>query len=152
MLILVLPVNLILLIFRAPDEIPIILGISAFLFGLGLLSLRMLLWFINGKEVVQINDGHLIITKTGTFWLKKERQFALIEIKSFALNLNFFETNSPSDLVGKFSRRSYIFRIQNTGRIELILADFRSYRFLDNIDFDEATTLIEQLKIRANIT
>jgi hypothetical protein len=118
---------------------------------IGILSLRMLLWFLRGKESISIIDGKLIITKTGTFWITNEKQFPLDTITKIVINKNFYEENNPSELVGQFSRLSYIFKIQNTGRIKLILSANNSYRILDNIEIDEAKKIIEKIKTVGNI-
>lgn len=118
---------------------------------IGILSLRMLLWFFRGKESISIINGKLIIAKTGTFWLTKEKQFSLDTIINIVINKNFYEENSPSGLIGQFSRLTYIFKIQNTGRIKLILSANNSYRILDNIEIDEAKEIIEKIKTVGNI-
>lgn len=151
-LVLVLPVNLILSCFRAQNDIVFILCFSTFLFLLGILSLRILIWFINGKEEVCIKDDNLVITKTGTFWIKTEKRFPLKDIKNILLVKNLYEVNSHSELVGSFSRQMYIFKIQNIGRIKLILTGTKSYRFLDNVNIIEAKKIIEKIKTVGNIS
>lgn len=117
---------------------------------IGILSLRMLLWFIRGKEIISVINDSLIISKNGTFWISKEKRFSLNEIKKIIINKNFYEMNSPSELVGIFSRMTYIFKIQNTGRIKIIL-EHNSYRFLDNIEIDDAQKIIERIKQLATL-
>lgn len=118
---------------------------------IGILSVRMLLWFIRGKESISIINGNLIIAKTGTFWITKKKQFSLDSIINIVINKNFYEENSPSESVGQFSRMSYILKIQNTGRIKLILSAHNSYRILDNIEIDEAKEIIKKIKAVGNI-
>lgn len=138
--------------FRKQDDIYIIIIITSFQFIIGLLSLRILLWFIFGKEKVSIENDQLILSKKGTFWIRKEKHIPLKEIKKISISKNFFEANSPSESVGEFSRKNHIFKIQNTGRIEIILSNFNSFRFLDNVDFDVANFIIEKINIARNIT
>ena len=116
-------------------------------FSIGILSLRMILWFVRGKETVILEDNQLWILKSGTFWIKRKKVIDLQNIKKITINRSFIEENSPSTLVHDFSRQSYIFSIQNTGRIKIIDKESREYKFMDNIDTEyEALQVIEKLK------
>ncbi len=116
-------------------------------FSIGILSLRMILWFIRGKETVMLVDNQLWILKSGTFWIKRKKVFDLQNIKDIKANRSFIEENSPSTHVHDFSRQSYIFSIQNTGRIKIIDKESREYKFMDNIDTEyEALQVIEKIK------
>lgn len=116
-------------------------------FSIGILSLRMILWFIRGKETVMLVDNQLWILKSGTFWIKRKKVFDLQNIKEIKANRSIIEENSPSTLVHDFSRQSYIFSIQNTGRIKIIDKESREYKFMDNMDTEyEALQVIEKLK------
>ena len=135
---------------RKINDFDIILIISSIQFIIGLLSLRMLLWFIRGTEKVKIENDQLIIIKQGTFWIKNEIYFPLDKIKKINISKNFYEQNSPSELVQLFSRQMYIFKFQNKGRIKIINSDFSSYSFLDNIEFTEAEIIIKKIKTSCN--
>ena len=111
----------------------------------------MVLWFIRGKESIIVKNNQLIIEKSGTFWIKKQVKFNLKDVKNIVLNKTFYEENSPSKLVQDFSRQSYIFRIQNTGRIKLIHEGFKSFKFLDNISPAKAAEIIKKIKNAGNI-
>lgn len=141
-----LPVILIMKLITKLNDFNIILVFTSIQFMLGLLSLRMLLWFILGTEKVKIENDQLIIIKQGTFWIKNEIYFPLDKIKKINISKNFYEQNSPSELVQLFSRRMYIFKFQNKGRIKIINSDFSSYSFLDNIEFTEAEIIIKKIK------
>ncbi len=116
-------------------------------FTFGILSLRMILWFIRGKETVILEDNKLWILKSGTFWIKRIKVVDLQNIKEIKANRSFIEENNPSTLVHEFSRQSYIFRIQNTGRIKIIDKESNEYKFMDNLDTEyEALQVIEKIK------
>jgi hypothetical protein len=149
MTLLIVPINLISSDFRNHDQFVILLT-SIIPTFIGILSLRILLWFIKGKEKVSVNNKYLIISKTGTFWITKEKRYELEKIKEIVVNKNFYEENSPSELVGAFSRWMYIFKIQNIGRIKLILSEYNSFKFLDNIEIYEAEEIIEKIKMAGN--
>lgn len=151
MMILVFPINLILSFFRTHDVF-IILLLSIIPTFIGILSLRVLLWFIKGKEKVSVQNKYLTISKTGTFWIVREKRFELDSIKKIVANKNFYEENSPSEMVGQFSRMNYIFKIQNTGRIKLILSGYNSFKFLDNIEIFDAEKIIKKIKVAGNST
>lgn len=115
-------------------------------FIVGILCLRMILWFIRGKESIHVIDDKLLIKKSGTFWIKKQQMFDLKNMKKVALNMNMYEEQSPSNLVHDFSRQTFILKIQNTGRINLIYSGFNSSKFLDNITPNEALLIIDKIK------
>lgn len=138
--------TLIKLILEGLDTALLLLPVFVFQFMLGILCLRMILWFSRGKESVWVTNEQLILKKTGTFWIKKQKTFDWKDVKKITLQKNFYEENSPSELVHHFSRKMYIFRIQNTGRIKVVYNGFNTYRFLDNIGTDEAPYIIEKLQ------
>lgn len=116
-------------------------------FSIGILCIRMILWFIRGKETIMLVDNQLWILKSGTFWIKRKKVVDLQNIKKIVLNRSFIEENSPSTLVHDFSRQSYIFSIQNTGRIKIIDKESNEYKFMDNLDTEyEALQVIEKIK------
>lgn len=119
---------------------------------IGVLCLRMILWFIKGKESISIDNNKLFVKKSGTFWIKKQKIFDLNDVKNLSLNESFYEKNSPSRFVQEFSRQSYIFRIQNTGRIRLLYNEHKSFKFLDNIDHAKAHEIIKEIKNVGNIS
>jgi hypothetical protein len=123
--------------------IPIILFIVLF-------SLRILLWFILGKETVFITDGELIVRKKGTFLIKREKRIPLQNIQSVVSFGNFEERYSPSKLVGRFSRQMYIFRIQNVGRIRIQMTNGRTFCCLDNISLEKAKEIADQIRQEIN--
>jgi hypothetical protein len=120
-------------------------------FIIGVLCLRMVLWFIKGKESIIVRDNQIWINKSGTFWIKRQKKFDLNEVKNIVLNKSFIEENSPSTHVHDFSRQNYIFRIQNTGRIKVIYKGYNSFNFLDNISPAEALEIIDKIKNAGNI-
>lgn len=120
-------------------------------FLVGVLCLRMVLWFIKGKESIIVRDNQIWINKSGTFWIKRQKTFNLLEVKNIVLNKSFIEENSPSTNVHDFSRQTYIFRIQNTGRIKVIYRGYNSFKFLDNISPIEALEIIDRIKKAGNI-
>jgi hypothetical protein len=114
---------------------------------IGVLCLRMILWFIKGKETVILENNQLLIMKFGTFWIKRKKVVDLQNIKEIVVNRSFIEENSPSTLVHDFSRQTYIFSIQNTGRIKIIDNESNEYKFMDNLDTEnEALQVIERIK------
>ena len=116
-------------------------------FFIGVLCLRMILWFIRGKETLILENNQLWILKSGTFWIKRKKVVDLKNIKEIVVNRSFIEENSPSTFVHDFSRQSYIFRIQNTGRIKIIDKESNEFKFMDNLDTDnEAIQVIERIK------
>lgn len=119
-------------------------------FMIGILSLRMILWFLKGKEVIVFEKDSMIYTQTGTFWIKRKRVFQYSEIKKIELNLNLIESNSSSEMVNDFSRQRFIFKIQNTGRIRLIYTGFNAFKLLDNLSMEQAKLLIEQMNTLPN--
>lgn len=145
-------VVLIKIIFENFKNTDSLLPVFMILLMVGILSLRMFLWFIKGKESVIINNNCLQIKRSGTFWIKNEKRFLLNEIKNLTITKNFYEENSPSELVGIFSRQMYIFKIQNTGRVKIVFENYNTYRFLDNLDIDQAQEIIEKIKTVGNIT
>jgi hypothetical protein len=116
------------------------------MFFFGILSVRILLWLILGKETLLIENNKLIILKSGTFWIKKKKEFPLNLIRKVSLRKTFYEENSPSETVHFFSRQMYIFKIQNTGRIEFILSNYSSFRCLDNLELFEAAAHIKEIE------
>ncbi len=122
------------------------------LFFIGILSLRILLWLIFGKETLLIENNKLTVLKSGTFWIKKKKEFPLNLIRKVSLRKTFYEENSPSETVHFFSRQMYIFKIQNTGRIEFIFTDYSSFRCLDNLDLYDAIEHLKEIETVINNT
>jgi hypothetical protein len=99
------------------------------------------------KETVILENNQLLIMKFGTFWIKRKKVVDLQNIKEIVVNRSFIEQNSPSTLVHDFSRQTYIFSIQNTGRIKIIDNETNEYKFMDNLDTEnEALQVIERIK------
>lgn len=73
-------------------------------------------------------------------------------IRKVRLRKTFYEENSPSETVHFFSRQMYIFKIQNTGRIEFIFKDYSSFRCLDNLDLYQAIEHLKEIEIVINNT
>lgn len=138
-------VALVILLVKNPTELLTVLPVALLQFFIGLLCLRMVLWFSRGKEWVELRDNQLHFKKSGTFWLRKERIFEIDKIKNITLNRTFIEANSPSQAVHDFSRNTYIFRIQNTGRIKVVYEGFSAFYFLDNLEIFEAEELLRKI-------
>lgn len=140
------PIALIHTIYNQPKEALILLPVFLTQIIIGILCLRMILWFSKGLESVVIHENQLLVLKSGTFWIKTKAVFQLSDIKAIVLNNTIFESNSPSKAVSDFSRQIYIFKIQNTGRVKLIYGGGNSYRCLDNISPKQAIAVIEKIK------
>jgi hypothetical protein len=133
------------------DNSLILLPVFIIQFIIGVLCLRMVMWFIKGKESIIVRDNQIWINKSGTFWIKRHKTFNLNEVKNIVLNKSFIEENSPSTHVHDFSQQTFIFRIQNTGRIKVIYKGYNSFNFLDNISPAEALEIIDRIKNAVNI-
>lgn len=139
-------VVILIVLVKNPKELLTVLPVALLQFFIGLLCLRMVLWFARGKEWVELRDNQLHFKKSGTFWLRKERIFEIDKIKKIALNKTFIEANSPSQAVHDFSRNTYIFRIQNTGRIKVVYEGFSAFYFLDNLEIFEVEEFVKGLQ------
>jgi len=114
---------------------------------LGLLTLRMTLWFLNGEESLHLENEELIIRRKGTFWIRKERRIPLSDIKVLGLKRTMIEVNSPSISTHQFSRKKmYILKIQNTGRVLIITKKNKHYKCLDALNLDEAHEIIQKTR------
>lgn len=133
------------------NSLLILLPVFIIQFIIGVLCLRMVMWFIKGKESIIVRDNQIWINKSGTFWIKRLKTFNLNEVKNIVLNKSFIEENSPSTHVHDFSQQTFIFRIQNTGRIKVIYKGYNSFNFLDNISPAEALEIIDRIKNAGNI-
>ena len=129
---------------NAPIDLALLL---LFILSISLLSFRIMLWFVIGKETVLMDKKELVILKKGTFFLRNEKRIPLNELTSITSHGNFLDRNSPSQLVGHFSRQMYMFRIQNVGRIRAQTKKGESFRFLDNISLEKAEELISIIHI-----
>jgi hypothetical protein len=128
--------------FTIVESIPV----SILFVVLGLYSIRMILWFIQGKEIVSIVNEELIICKKGSFLITKEKRIPLDSIKKIEYYEGFYEQQNRYEMGRFISRQAYIFKIQNTGRLKLHLVDSKTYRFLDNINEEQATEIIKKIK------
>lgn len=133
-------------ILRDIDIAIILIPVFILQFTIGLLCLRMILWFIYGKETIIMSDNYLYIEKSGTFWINNVVKVNINDLKDIVLNKTLNEKYSPSKLVRKLTRHSYIFKIQNIGRIKLIYNTSKSFKFLDNVDHDKALDVIQKIK------
>lgn len=145
------PIALIMTIANDSNNSLILLPVFIIQFIIGVLCLRMVLWFIKGKESIYVRDNQIWLNKSGTFWIKRQKKFDLNDVKNIVLNRSFIEENSPSTYVHDFSRQYFIFRIQNTGRIKVIYKGYNSFKFLDNISPTEALVIIDKIKNAHNI-
>lgn len=118
------------------------------IFGmLGLLTLRMTLWFLIGEESLHLENEELIIRRKGTFWIRKERRIPLLDIKVVGLRKTMIQVNSPSTTVHFFARHvMYILKIQNTGRVLIITKKNKHYKCLDALNLDEAQEIIQKTR------
>lgn len=141
------PVAFIKLTLAEDKNLPNLIPLFIVQFFIWVLCLRMILWFIRGKETVTLENNQIWILKSGTFWINRKKVVDLQNIKEIVVNRSFIEENSPSTIVHDFSRQSFIFRIQNTGRITIIDKESNDYKFMDNLDTEyEGLQVIEKLK------
>jgi hypothetical protein len=95
------------------EEISIGLVIVGFIIHpfFGIIGFRKLLWLTNGMEILTINDTHLTVEKTGTFWVKTKK-YSLPKIKNIKTK---YETNEF--LSNKENIAKNILLIKETQRI-----------------------------------
>ena len=119
--------------------IPIIIGIFGF---------RLLLWLTFGKEKIYVQDNKLICEKTGTFFIKTKK-IELNNILKFNICYTFIEEEQGFEgfkgLVTLFSYKMPIYKIQNVGRIKIILKENKTFRILNVQSVEEGIILIEKL-------
>lgn len=123
------------------EEALVILPAFAVQLIIGLLCLRMILWFIQGEEGIYLEGKEWHFTKTGTFGITRLRVIPIQDVKKIELHKTFFEEMTPSDLVSNFRRKAYLFKIQNTGRIKLTTHQNKTFKFLDNCSPEEAQNI-----------
>lgn len=140
------PIAMIRLFIDDFNQFKVLWPVGLLQFMIGILSLRMILWFLKGKEVIVFEKDSMIYIQTGTFWIKRKRVFQYSEIKKIELNLNLIEANSSSEMVNDFSRQRFIFKIQNTGRIRLIYTGFNAFKLLDNLSIEQAKQLQKEFE------
>lgn len=117
-------------------------------FLIALLSLRMLLWMIFGKETVRVTETSLVIERTGTFFLSN-KEIPLSHIRKFKLYKNRYEEELGEEgfrgAVTSFRGQFPIFKIRNVGRIIVLDKNFNEYRMLNGLMVEEGEFFIEKL-------
>ncbi len=108
--------------------------------------LRMVLWFILGKESVHIENDSIIIRKTGTFLITKEKSIPIGDLEAVRLNKTNTELYSSSSTVHALSRQNYILRIQNKGRVLFVYGKNKTFKCLDALSLVEASEVIQKIK------
>lgn len=115
---------------------------------IGTLGIRLFLWLACGKEKVYLSNHKLICEKTGTFFIKT-KEINVNDILKINICYSFIEEQQGFDgfkgLVTEFSYQMPRFKIQNTGRIELVLKDHKTFRMLNGLSVAEGKELIDKI-------
>lgn len=116
--------------------------------GFGTSGIRLFLWLLFGKEIITIENGKLICSKTGTFLTpKKEIEIALI--KELRIAYSFIEKEQGFEgvkgMVTEMSYRMPYVKIMDVGRLLITLKNNRNYKILNGLNVEEGKKAIDKI-------
>ncbi len=126
------------------------LTISMFIIAIviGTFGIRLFLWLIFGKEIITIENGKLICSKTGTF-LTPKKEFEIALIKELRISYSFIEKEQGFEgvkgIVTKMSYRMPYVKIMDVGRLLITLKNKRNYKILNGLNVEEGKKAIDKI-------
>jgi len=90
--------------------------VFSFLFLIGLISFRQFLWLINGRQEMAIENGHLILSKKGTFWTKP-KTYSFDNVSNIRQLHNFTNTSLYDKIQQNIGLNKKVIFSHNIGQI-----------------------------------
>jgi hypothetical protein len=126
-----------------PPELFSIIWVIGWTIG-GLFTIRMLIWYLIGKEIIKVGQGVLVIQKKGALFYKT-KTYNLIEAKNFRAQEELVNPN----VIG--NNRSNPWKLDDKGTIKFDYG-MKTIKFGDSLYEAEANAIIEKLRSKRLIS